>query len=416
MINLLPLRRLADQRTSDNQYISDEGGHSQGDTTSDAEDMLPHQLRTPFLPNEILDLIVHDYYHGDRRHLYTFSLVSKQFYEVANPLLWREPIVRSDPNVSQQRFLDCLIMSPSLGDHVRSLQFENTTCTDRQFSLLLPHVRRLETLLMENSFRDDTERRITNASLASLPRYCSQLTTLAINTIALSEPTVRALGQYAHHLRDLSMCLDGDGDGGAPWDHLFSALGACPLVSLAVYPRSAKFKVTLTETMAMDVVTHFPRLMYLKMTALRCSARLLSYACAWPHLKELRLGQYNVDPGVLIAFVQTHRLLEHLVLRDITLSDACLDTMAHCLPELHQVVLFKVDGISAQAVARFIRHAHRLERLLLMKCGDILRSDFFVGTHFNQYFKLCKNDLAMLRDADAQGAGHQIETLSTGML
>ncbi|ORZ07449.1 hypothetical protein BCR42DRAFT_426269 [Absidia repens] len=90
------------------------------------------------LPNEILARIIHyvlepepgldepDSRQMDQQlDLCTCTLVNKQFYAIAYPLLWREPL---------QRMMDYLATKeePPMGHYVRTLDVDNITCTDTE--------------------------------------------------------------------------------------------------------------------------------------------------------------------------------------------------------------------------------------------------------------------------------------------
>ncbi|ORZ07078.1 hypothetical protein BCR42DRAFT_397376 [Absidia repens] len=349
-----------------------------------ADNVMPRPL-----PNEIVALIVHhvdypeceprlndDRQMAEQRELYTFTLVNKQFHAIANPLLWQEPVVGLD-STFLQRLLDCLTATTNqqpLGHHIKKLHLHNTTCTDHQLLLLMTHIPHLETLLIENKRypeNNDVSSALTplpspplisNVSLQFLPRYCSQLTVLEIHSIHLLEPTARAIGQHCHHLRQLTLHLNA-----VPWQPLFSALTHCPLTLLSItsYERAT---VTLTETMAMDMLTSFPDLTSFKMNSFDPSGLLMTLAhtvlttfpTPWPHLKKLDLIRYAT--------------LGHAVL-----TDRSLDAMAMSLPNLHELHLLRVKGISADGVRQLIRHCLGLKVVCLAKCDSIVLGDLLPG-------------------------------------
>ncbi|ORZ01984.1 hypothetical protein BCR42DRAFT_444416 [Absidia repens] len=78
-------------------------------------------------------------------------------------------------------------------------------------------------------------------------KFTHGLNTSTITTLDLQR-------QHCHHLRQLTLHLSA-----VPWQPLFSALTHCPLAALSItsYERAT---VTLTETMAMDMLTNFPGL------------------------------------------------------------------------------------------------------------------------------------------------------------
>ncbi|ORZ05664.1 hypothetical protein BCR42DRAFT_178766 [Absidia repens] len=381
------------------------------------------------LPNEIVALIVHhvdypeceprlndDRQMAEQRELYTFTLVNKQFYAIANPLLWQEPVVGLD-STFLQRLLDCLTATTNqqpLGHHIKKLHLHNTTCTDHQLLLLMTHIPHLETLLIENKrYPDNNDASsvltplpspplISNVSLQFLPRCCSQLTVLEIHSIHLLEPTARAIGQHCHHLRQLTLHLNA-----VPWQPLFSALTHCPLALLSItsYERAT---VTLTETMAMDMLTNFPGLTSFKMNSFDPSGLLMTLAhttlttfpSPWPHLKKLDLTRYvtlGENNLALIRFIKTHPHLEYIRLGHAVLTDRSLDAMAMSLPDLHELHLLRVKGISADGVRQLIRHCLGLKVVCLAKCDSIVLGDLLPGGSSAFFFTLKETTLAMIR-------------------
>ncbi|ORZ07320.1 hypothetical protein BCR42DRAFT_455998 [Absidia repens] len=141
------------------------------------------------LPNEIL-LADDRYARGRQRNIYTWTLVSKQFYAIANPLLWIEPVLNIvDPSINvrrrMQQLLDGLAVTQQpLGDYVRTLVLSNSFCSDTDLLRLMPYIRHQHT---------------------RLSTHCPHLTSLTLSNIFLSDATFRALGQHCHQLNDLTL-------------------------------------------------------------------------------------------------------------------------------------------------------------------------------------------------------------------
>ncbi|CAO3593779.1 unnamed protein product [Absidia cylindrospora] len=116
-----------------------------------------------------------------------------------------------------QRLLDC---SATMGYYVRSLVLDSNICTDTQLLLLMTHICHLETLLQ------------TISPITSTLRYCSQLTSLKLSHIILSDATICAIGHHCRQLCELTV----NSSLGLP-DYLLSALVNCPLKRLDLcYP------------------------------------------------------------------------------------------------------------------------------------------------------------------------------------
>ncbi|CAO3601085.1 unnamed protein product [Absidia cylindrospora] len=98
--------------------------------------------------------------------------------------------------------------------------------------------------------------------------------------------------------------------------------------------------------------------------------RLLDPPC-WPHLTALILDEgKHINNDVFLAFLQSHRKLRTLHLRDAPIEDSVLDTMATCLPDLSIVKLRRCRHITHHGLRRLIqRGGARLRDVLVLNCG-----------------------------------------------
>ncbi|ORZ06521.1 hypothetical protein BCR42DRAFT_160305 [Absidia repens] len=172
--------------------------HERSNIQVKPDDTVIITLHLQQLPNEILAHIIH--YVLEPEHvmsqpdsrqidqqldLCTCILVNKQFYAVAYPLLWREPVLSSDLT-QLQRMIDYLVTKePPMGHYVRKLRLDNITCNDNELLRLMTHIPHLETLSIGND-TDNYLPPITSTSLQHLPHHCPHLTSLTLWRIHLS--------------------------------------------------------------------------------------------------------------------------------------------------------------------------------------------------------------------------------------
>ncbi|CAO3593641.1 unnamed protein product [Absidia cylindrospora] len=429
-------------QTSDNdQYVSDnEHGHSyftRGDTKlmkRHAEEILHHERSTqpdgtviitprpPQLPNEILARIINHvdetpqraqaYLQHDTRQieqqldLWTCTLVNKQFYAIANPVLWQEPVLELGLEV----LLNCLAANEQpLGHHIKRLYLDNTTCTDTEFLRLMPHIPHLASLLIDNT--DDTIAYfppMTSTSLQHLPRYCSQLTSLTLARTPVSDAIFLALGQHCHQLTDLYL----QGVEGLRDDFL-SALSRCPLKKFQLCLLGPER--ILTDTMMMTL-TRFQDLEELSLSLREPSTSIMTIAnnttttVPWPRLKDLHLGSsYAIDDATFLCFLKQHPHLQVVYLDGATLTDASLDAMAVSLYDLRRLVLRKVHGISSGGVRRWIQNGcQRLVSAEFRHCDQIVARDVLATYKVKDRFclRFSEHDIANIRRAQTTGNHH----------
>ncbi|ORY95188.1 hypothetical protein BCR42DRAFT_430641 [Absidia repens] len=71
--------------------------------------------------------------------------------------------------------------------------------------------------------------------------------------------------------------------------------------------------------------------------------------------------------------------------------------MAMSLPNLHELHLLRVKGISADGVRQLIRHCLGLKVVCLAKCDSIVLGDLLPGGSSTFFFTLKETTLAMIR-------------------
>ncbi|CAO3588586.1 unnamed protein product [Absidia cylindrospora] len=373
------------------------------------------------LPNEILARIIdyvlelpngqlflrHIYQHTQQRDLYTWTLVNRQFYAIANPLLWQEQLLDGMVQPGHmQRLLDCLAVTQqhSLGHYIRTLSFNDTSCTNDEFLRLMPYIRHLTSLKIENMTFATNLHAITNQSLQHFPRHCPHLTSLTLINIYLSQATIHTIGQHCHQLVDFTL-ISADG----LWFDTFCALSCCPLEKLTLTYDADQFrddeqrKTTggiLTENMVMDM-TRFQDLTHLILKGFATCSLIITQNnnnnnICWPCLNTLELGDGDtIDDTTWIHFMQLHPHLASIELSNAHLTDASLDAMAVYLGDLSSLVFNHVDGISSVGVRRLIRNCTQLVYAGFNACGNIVDTS---GYH-NLAWHLDRNAMDDIRRA-----------------
>ncbi|ORZ07457.1 hypothetical protein BCR42DRAFT_426297 [Absidia repens] len=376
------------------------------------------------LPNEILARIIHYILEPepgmsqpdsrgvcDQLDLCECTLVNKQFYAIAYPLLWREPVLEFDPT-QLQRINDYLATKePPMGHYVRKLSLDNHACNDTELLLLMRHIPHLETLSIENS-PDDHLPPMTSRSLQHLPHHCSHLTSLTLSRIHLSEAAIRAIGEHCHQLTDLIFNIITDLK-----DDFLSALSNCPLKKIRICHIGERI---LTEKLVMDM-TRFQDLAELNLTIYEPSGLIMTIANnlqpknktavdpCWPRLQVLNLECCDdIDDATFICFIKTHPHLEFLRLDGANLTNASLDAMAVSLRGLRRVMLNNVSGISSGGVRRWIQNCQGLVFVEFRQCDQIVGRDV-LETYNDEprgFLDLNEDDIFKIRRAQGTGNVH----------
>ncbi|CAO3601037.1 unnamed protein product [Absidia cylindrospora] len=148
-------------------------------------------------PSELVSLIVR--YCLEQQNLCALSLVSKQFYVIANPLLWHAPKIPDDTAVD--KFLNSVAKCRSLTTtgFIRKMEFSSNHWNNICFSLLIPHLCHLEELTICSSVSID------NTSFRHLPRHCPNLKSLQLNFRCISSTTFAELGKHCYQLRQVTL-------------------------------------------------------------------------------------------------------------------------------------------------------------------------------------------------------------------
>ncbi|ORZ07454.1 hypothetical protein BCR42DRAFT_426282 [Absidia repens] len=369
------------------------------------------------LPNEILAHIIHYVpepehpYGPDRRiaceqlDLCECTLVNKQFYAIAYPLLWREPVLDRDPT-QLQRMIDYLATTkePPMGHYVRTLDLDNITCNDTELLRLMTHIPHLETLSLGNG-NDDHLPPITSTSLQHLPHHCSHLTSLTLRRIHLSEATICAIGQHCHQLMELVFSITT-----GLQDDFLSALSNCPLKRIRICQTDERI---LTEKLVTDM-TRFQDLTELNLSIFEPSGLIMKIANkknntegvpCWPRLKVLKLRCCDdIDDATFICFIKTHPHLQLLRLVGANLTNASLDAMAVSLRGLRKIWFTRVHGITAGGVRRWIQNCQGLAFVMFRHCHQIVKRDIL---------ETCKDEprgCLILKEQDIFKIRHDQET------
>ncbi|ORZ07333.1 hypothetical protein BCR42DRAFT_495918 [Absidia repens] len=324
------------------------------------------------LPNEILaciidhvaepldpyDPVCHRPWFEEQNDLYTCTLVNKQFYSVANHLLWQEPKLKVGRR-HMQRLLDCLAATEQpMGQSIRRLVLRNTTCDDYKLLLLMPHIPHLESLSIENVDFTDEVSPITSRCLEHLPPHCPRLTSIELNNIQMMSDTCHEIVQYCHHLTEITVYCGYE-----------------------------------LMTFANDFQRNIKK---------RDSTMVL-----WPHLKKLRLEDaLDIDSATFIYFIETHPHLQLIHLGGALLTDASLDAMTVFLPNLRKLYLSDASELSSGGVRRFIQNCQELVRVELRQCEFVISDLLETHDDDGDHLYLNENDIAKIRGAQKTGNVH----------
>ncbi|CAO3601053.1 unnamed protein product [Absidia cylindrospora] len=341
--------------------------------------------RGPPLPTELVVQVLQ--YVTQYQDLYSCSLVNKQFFAIANPLLWKSPKLN---NKGILRYFLTRLPNPhqnqpasfSIGQHIRILALDDWFWTDTEFLKLLPHVPLLEELKI--IYKRSRKRIITNASLQYLPGRCPHLTSLSITRRALSLHTISQLGHHCRQLKHLTLHFCGD----LP-PHTLALLKDCPLESLLL--SFVNRNDSLNHRIVADLHL-FDRLTHLVLwnTSMDLVRSLFPFALvSWPLLAKLLLRScHHLTDATFIPFIQAHPHLEEIDLHDADFTDASLDVMADALPVLTRLNLAYNNQISGLGVRRFLLHSKcrpHLSLVTLQSCPNVSPSDFPTATSNRDY-------------------------------
>ncbi|ORZ11447.1 hypothetical protein BCR42DRAFT_453985 [Absidia repens] len=342
--------------------------------------------RLDVLPNEIISLIVYDV---RRRDLYQCARINRSFHTATTPRLWATLQIKTTEYASKR--LRCLILArPWVKQHIRTVDLQRLTLTDKQLEVIMTHVPYLERLFINGGYH------FTDASFQRLAQqHGSTLTSLSLFPYHhLTQRSFDTLGKHAHHLRHLRLrrCK---GISAAT----LLALTSCPLESLSMGYFDVETWEALAEAIPVHLV-HFDRLTHVEITSgrsvfVRPLLQATTTTNIWPALTHLQLDGYELQLPER-GFLQAHPHITMLELRDCQVTDATLAMIGAFLPKLTYLDVSynateaaieaassdsdedEMDAgcaISPHAVRRLIMDCPLLTRLDLRSCY-ILRSWF----------------------------------------
>ncbi|ORZ06262.1 hypothetical protein BCR42DRAFT_427383 [Absidia repens] len=336
-------------------------------------------------PTEIISLIVHYVVSDHQQSLYQYTLVNRQFYTEINPLLWKSPKIHTD---SALDLFSCALMDMQshMGHHIRALHVTGEYWTDIYFSLVMPHLRRLEEITI-----DDTTS-ITDACLRHLPRHCRHLTSLRLLQRPISPIVCKALGQHCHQLDHLELELGSDIsptilealEGGCPLKRIsLNFAGQADAVSEEIIADLSRFRFLTHLEFNKVAPTATKQLFYLikrltATTTMGATMPATAQVPTWPHLTSLSLIKCRlIEDSDLIPFLQSHPGLTEIRLGGGgQYTDESLYVMSVCLPQLTKVSLAYNQRITAEGVRRLIRNCHYLTSFTSRSCNQLSPADF----------------------------------------
>ncbi|CAO3593089.1 unnamed protein product [Absidia cylindrospora] len=298
-------------------------------------------------------------------------------------------------------FLSCLADArhPTTGRHVANLEISGDYWTDTKLSLLLPHIRHLKGITIQNNTR------ITHTSFNHVPRHCPQLAIIFLySEKPITEQTILRIPDHCRQLQTLKLTK-------CPrlTDDTFVALGQqCPLVTfLFDFADPSFWTVTMLEALRQWqlnqlVLTSLPAI-YAKHLLMPLDSGQTLYP--WPKLQRLYLDDCaEIDDETLVPFLQAHRRLTGLRLTGGGLfTDEAIDTMATACPHLTMLHIFDNHFITSAAIRRLVCRCRRLTTLLLSRCSRIAVGDFPENeVHTNVILLIETKGLVTIRRAAAQ--------------
>ncbi|ORZ06516.1 hypothetical protein BCR42DRAFT_427274 [Absidia repens] len=314
-------------------------------------------------PSELVTLIVSHCL--EQRDLWALSLVSKQFYTIANPLLWCAPKIQH--SVALDKFLySVATFQPPMGFIIRKMNFSCPQWNDVHFSLLIPHLRHLEELNINGSVLNVKE------SFRHLPRHCPNLTSVDLECSTISSAAYTELGLHCHHLCQLTLRF-------VPYlssDSLKFLLN-CPLQKLTFIfnycHEQKKCEDMMRGLWQFTLLTH---LVMKNMNALH--GRLVMQQNSeihppWPRLSLLHIDSCDkITDSDLTSFANSHpHLMELRLGRADLITDSSLFAIASALPCLTTLYLNCNTTISENGILKLIEKCLQLTSLTLMHCTRI---------------------------------------------
>lgn len=335
------------------------------------------------LPYEVTSAILDHVDHLQDMHECT--LVNKRFYNIMNPLLWYAPARTSmfeDVNPENAYTLaKCLhaahdhpsgfLHARSLGQYVRRLSFDSRD-TPHHIFIVLEHTPYLEELTLANEEIDDI-------SIDWIFRHCPGLFTLSLRHLPLI--TDEAMGSLAQHCRmvdDLTLedCLGLTSDALLPLHDMgIQRLQIRDCDTWGTRPKTALllrlFDHQLTDLCIFHTKAHTPAI---NATFLRCLSPLgpKNPQVPLPRLECFYMAKGRTDPpldnSVLIPFFKSHPHLAKFQLNEAVVNEDTFKAMGEYLPELNQLELSLVDGLSSQVIRNLVKACPKLNWVGLTHC------------------------------------------------
>ncbi|CAO3601168.1 unnamed protein product [Absidia cylindrospora] len=315
------------------------------------------------IPTEIAFAIARN---ADEKDFHALTLLNRQFYTVANPLLWRSVVIENKTQFL--KFLSGTVLSKGyLFEHIRCLII-HMPITDDILLMLIP----LLSPVFEKLGLAEAKH-ITDESLKHLPSQCPQLTSLRIAHGAFTDVTMVSLGQHCHQLRQLSLY-----DCKPLPSNLLTALAACPLEDIDI--NGCLIGSTEDDQderqFARDLanVSHLTSLCLFDMYVV--VNHLLLVPSIWPHLTHCYLqGCRDLEDSDAIRFIKAHPQLTELEFSANNFSDDVLYTIADALPQLTYLDLSGGWDFTHHGARRIILNCPLLASFDL-DCTHLKRLDF----------------------------------------
>ncbi|ORZ07464.1 hypothetical protein BCR42DRAFT_426305 [Absidia repens] len=311
-------------------------------------------------PSDLVTLVVS--HCPEQQDLCALSLVSKQFYAIANPLLWCAPKIQDSVALDKFLYSVATFQSP-MGFIIRKMDFSSPYWDDVRFYLLIPHLRHLEELNINDGIFN------VNSSFRHLPRHCPNLTSVELDCSGISSATYTELGQHCHHLCQLTLTF-------VPYlsSNSLKFLLNCPLQKLTFI-----FEYSYDHEECEDMMRglrRFTLLTHLVMDNMNgLHGRLVIEQNSETHPPWPRLSLFHIDSGDnisdsdLIPFVDSHPHLTELRFRDASMiTDNSLFAIASALPYLTSLYLHRNPNISENGILKLIDKCRQLTSLTLDHC------------------------------------------------
>ncbi|CAO3601036.1 unnamed protein product [Absidia cylindrospora] len=318
-------------------------------------------------PSELVLLIVSHCL--EQQTLCALSLVSKQFYAIANPLLWHAPKIQNGTILDKLLTSVTKVQSPT-GCFIRKMEFSCSQWDNIRFALLITHLRHLEELKITN----DTS--IEDASFRHLPRHCPNLASLELDCRRISSSVFTELGQHCHQLRQLKLTC-ASYITSATFEHLVT----CPLQKFTltfIPPINNQYRLEdmLRALMKFTQLTH----LVINNTSTGHGGVIFQQNSdihpPWPRLSLLHVESCEtLSDNDLIPFINSHPHLTELRLRALmTITDNSLLAIGSALSCLTTLYLDNNRYISQDGILKLIRNCRQLTSLTLDHCDRIARN------------------------------------------